>query len=358
MTSTNNFVNRYELNQRFEDKFLRINTFYRSDTDNIFNLNFKLYFDNYGNVSVQAPSGNILVEYLNPTTPGKPMVYSIPTNLVSMENRKDKFDKPYDVIFSPNLQWMLYKVVYTAEDVKKLPEDVVISAGTYTYLLFNFFHTEDFKTYYKSNSTNAMNLFNDYCVKTKDLDPTCSCLPVNKELCVRRLLPESLVNSQKGTSTYNAFATICQHVEQGCQTITSYPTSFLNQYYIDFPRPASVNVTLCAQSFTAGGNISIKKGDIQQQCSSGGMESIGAVLVTPAKPPAPDGGSEEGGTGGTGETTTNQGFLDKYLKYSEYSTAYNIAGGLVIAGVVGGVAWKLWKTRRSPTPAPTPAPTS
>jgi hypothetical protein len=305
-----------------------------------------LYFDNYGNVTVEAPSGVYEVEYLNPVTPGKPMIYSIDTNKVDTSKRKDSDDKPYKVIFSPNLQWILCKVVYTPEDIRNLPEDVYIDAGEYTYLLFNFFHTEDYKTYYKSNPTNAMNLFHDYCVQTKDLDPTCSCLPVNKDLCVLRLLPKSLVDSQKGTSTYNAFTTICQHVEQGCQSITSYPTSFLNQYYIDFPRPSSVNVTLCAQSFTAGGNISIKKGDIQQQCSSGGMESIGAVLVTPAKPPIIDVGGEngEGGeNGGGGKDTPEQGFLDKYLKYSEFSTTYNTIGVIMALGIIGGLVWKMMK---------------
>ncbi|NBP59401.1 hypothetical protein EBU71_23160, partial [bacterium] len=266
MTSTNSFVSRYEVNNRFEFKFLRIQTFFTSDTKAIFNLNNKLYFDNFGNVSVQNTAGNLEVEYSNPATPGKSMAYNIDSNLVGVDRRKDKDGEPYPLIFSPNLQWMLYKAVYTKEDIKKLPEDFSsIQPGEYTYLLFNFFHTEDFTQYYKSSSANAMNLFNNYCKSTFDLDPTCSCLPINSEICVRRLLPASMVDSQKGTSTYNAFTTICQHVEQGCQSITAYPTSFLNQYYKDFPRPPSVNVTLCAQSFTAGGNIALKKGEIQQQ---------------------------------------------------------------------------------------------
>lgn len=352
MTSTNVFVNKYEMNTKLEDKFFRIHTFNTQETDYIFNLNFQLYFDIYGNVLVETPQNLVVVNYINPMSTNKPMITTNPANKISPDKRKDEDNKPYNLVISPNLMWILYKVVITPQDAINNPDP--IDSGTYCYLLFNFFHTEDYKNYYKTNPTNSINLFNDYCIKTSDLDPTCSCLPKNGDICAKRLLPKAMIDVRKGSQAYNAFTTVCQHIEQGCQSITSYPNSFLNQYYIDNPRPPSVNVVLCAQAFTAGGKIAINKADIQQQCSITGDNSIGTVIEervtnkpltgttpppTTTTPPPTDGGENAG----------EQSFLDRYLNFSVYKTAYGILGIVVILSIFGGAGYYYWKKNKTKT---------
>jgi len=348
MTSTNVFVNKYETNTKFEDKFLRIHTFGTQETDHIFNLNFQLYFDMYGNVLVETPQQIVVVNYINPMSTNKPMITNNPANKISPDKRKDEDNKPYNLVISPNLMWILYKVVITQEDSRNSTDP--IDPGTYCYLLFNFFHTEDYKNYYKTNQTNSMDLFKDYCTKTDGLDPTCSCLPVNGDICAKRLLPKAMIDVRKGSQAYNAFTTVCQHIEQGCQSITSHPTSFLNQYYIDYPRPPSVNVVLCTQSFTAGGKIAINKADIQQQCTITGDNSIGAVIAEqvtnkpiittppPTTPPT---------TGGGGGAEGDRSFLDRYFNFSAYKTAYGILGIVIILSVFGGAGYYYWKKNKT-----------
>jgi hypothetical protein len=358
MTSTNIFVNKYQLNTKLQDKFLRIHTFNSTEANNIFNLNYQLYFDAYGNVAVETPEKLLLVNYINPMATNKPMIFNNPANKVDPDKRIDENKNPYNIVFSPNLLWILYKVVITQQEAQN--SSTPIDPGTYCYLLFNFFHTEDYKNYYKIRKDDAMNLFHDYCVKTSDLDPTCSCLPVNGDICAARLLPKAMIDARKGSSAYNAFTTVCQHTEKGCQTITSYPDSFLNQYYIDYPRPPSVNVVLCAQTFSAGRDISINKGDVEQQCKITGDNSIGAVIeeritnkpftgTTPpiVQPPPSDGES--------GDIS----FLDRYFNYSAYKTAYGILGIVIILAVFGSLGYYYWKkNKKTESSSQNPTPTS
>lgn len=370
MTSENIFVNKYELNSKLEDKFMRIRTFSIEETQNIFDLNNTLYFDNYGNVRVLNSVGNEVLDYRNPTA-NKPLAANVGINKVDLERRKNpNTSKPYSLVFSPNIRWILYKVTYKASDFNPFSEEQIYD-GEYAFLLFNFFHTAEFKDYYKANTTSAVNLFHDYCVATEGLDPLCSCTPANREICVARILPKDLIESQRNTSTYNSFSTVCQHIEKGCQNASSYPDSFLNQYYIDNPRPTTVNVTLCAMTFGAGGNLSINKAQISQQCSTSGDNSIGATITDGVKA---DGTSSNGrpsqvGTGTTVTGTTGpagpnttaaaqQNFLDKYLNYSEHKTVYNIIAVLFVLSILGGTVWYIWKKRDVPVVAPAPEITS
>lgn len=350
MTSTNIFVNQYELNSKFENKFFRIHTFDTVQTADIFNLNFQLYFDIFGNVSVETPQGIMTLNYRNPTATNKPMALNNPVNKVSLDKRRDKNRNPYNVVFSPNMLWILYKGTVTQKDISDGLSNLEV--GTYCYLLFNFFHTEDYKNYYKNNRENSINLYHDYCKKTYNLDPGCSCLPINGDACAERLLPEAMINTRKGSQAYNAFTAICQHTEPGCLSITSFPNSFLNQYYIDNPRPPNVNVVLCSTSFNAGGNIGINKAEVQQKCQITGDDSIGIVMTEQPTSKPITGGTTPPPTTTPSSDQQEKNFLDKYLNYSQYKTAYGILGIVIILSVFGGAGYYYWRKKKSEKVAP------
>lgn len=273
MTSNDIFVNKFLLNINTKDKFLVIYTFTKDESTLISNYNKltvlssgtsgdsssvpvssenELYFDSYGNVSVKVVNSTvILMNFVNPIPKDKKISY-LSTNLIS-KNKRDK-----NFIFSPNLQWILYK-----------------DTSNIFCLMYNFIHTQLFRNYYIFNNNDAINIFRAYCNITQGQDQTCSCIPINSDICTNRILGTEIASSEKTKASFSGFETTCQYLEPGCLYYTSLDTSFLKDYYAANPKPQSLTVTVCSQTFSAGGNMNIPVADIQQKCST--VYSVGAA---------------------------------------------------------------------------------
>jgi hypothetical protein len=251
------FAEKYLRNSDILDRFFVVRTFDPAYTQIIQYPGYNLFFDMHGNISVQDPENDFkpVITELNPLYTDKVMTY-LDRNKVGAEARKQPF------IFSPGLQWILY------------------SKGDKCYLLYNFIHTKEFNDYYKIKKTEAMDIFYDYCAKTKGIDPTCSCGTGNVDICIERVAPGYLTQI-KNTPDYSTIQSQCQHVENGCLSVADLTNSFLNTYYAEpaNARPKNVTMTLCSTSISAGRDIKADSMNIQQSCKT--------AFEPPASPPAP-----------------------------------------------------------------------
>jgi hypothetical protein len=249
------FAEKYLRNSNILDRFFVVRTFDPVYTPIIQYPGYNLFFDMHGNISVQDPENQSkpVITELNPLYTDKMMTY-LDRNKVGTEARKQPF------IFSPGLQWILYL------------------EGDKYYLLYNFIHTKEFDNYYKIKKTEAMDIFYDYCKRTKGIDPSCSCGTGNVDICIERVAPGYLTQI-KNTPDYSTIQSQCQHVENGCLSVADLTHSFLNSYYAEAAnaRPKNVTMTLCSTSISAGRDIKADSMNIQQSCKT--------AFEPPAPPP-------------------------------------------------------------------------
>ena len=246
MSTNNIYIKKFLGNTKIIDKFFISKKFTENESSIIRNIAYTLYFDNSGNIALK--SGNIIMfNYKNPF--GSDIIYFLDINQCSTFVRLKKF------IMSPNLIWILYDN----------PDDKCF------YMMYNFIHTIHFRRYYLSNNLANMNqaisIFNSYCKLTEDSDYTCSCLPENGNICVKRFLSDDILTNEKNKSSYQTLLNNCQYIEPGCSKYKSLPNSFLRNYYNSYPFPDSININVCSNSFTAGKDINMNSADIQQQCN-------------------------------------------------------------------------------------------
>lgn len=238
-------VNKYLLNSKVVDKFLKVKDFTVINSEKIRNVDNTLYFDNYGNVEVTDKENKSVLRFVNKIT-GK-QVEKLKSNLVLEENRDNDF------ILSENTLWILY---YDNSEKKY-------------YILYNFIHTPVVRNLYKDNNNKTIELFGDYCKTIQGADPTCSCLPVNKDICMERLFSNELREKEKTNNklNYESIAGNCQYMDSQCKKYTSLDQSFIKDYYAKNPFPQNITINICSTNFTAGGDLSIPKASIDQNCS-------------------------------------------------------------------------------------------
>jgi hypothetical protein len=225
-----------------------------------------LYFDNYGNIEVKGPSGPPEVVFNNGLM-NKP-AEKLSSSIVSKEEKSKSF------ILSENTLWMIY-----------------CDENNDCHLLYNFIHSPMFNQYYLEDKNKSVEIFGDYCNITKGVDSTCSCTnnENNKDICIKRLLPEEvrIKEQTKNKTNYETVVGNCQYMDSQCRKYKDLNDSFLKTYYTENPFPESLTINLCSVPFVAGKDIDIKKVDIVQKCGVSGEDNSSAPPSTPKETETP-----------------------------------------------------------------------
>lgn len=239
-----------------DKRFLVVKIFAEEESKIIFRAmkTSQLYFNDSGHIVIKNSDGTI-TKYMNPiVTDMNKITDVIDSNIAS-------YDSSQAFVYSrPHGAWILH-----------------ILSETSIQLLYNSIPRDDFAKYYASDPYQAKGLLLQYCKEVNGRDPVCKCL--NQEtsgdesekyqFCMNDLLGGNDIRrtiKSQDSAAYGALQQYCSCVNMNCDK--NHPIYKVDRTGTNACAD-SLNITLCSQNISAGGNMS-SQGIIalRQSCSA------------------------------------------------------------------------------------------